>query len=161
MQNRTGKFDISIVEFEQVNIAVFQHRGPPALLGNSVRKFIEWRKKAGLSPDSSRTFNLLYDDRELTNPENYRIDLCAETKSTVAANDYGVAEKVIPAGRCAVYRHVGSDDGLEAAVNTLYVEWLDESGEELRDFPLFFERITFFPDVAEHEWVTDIYLPLL
>jgi hypothetical protein len=29
-------------------------------------------------------------------------------------------------------------------------------GEEPRDFPLFCQRISFFPDVAEHEAVTDI-----
>jgi AraC family transcriptional regulator len=37
---------------------------------------------------------------------------------------------------------------------------LPESGEELRDFPLFFNYLNLVPDVAEHELVTDIYLPL-
>jgi AraC family transcriptional regulator len=42
----------------------------------------------------------------------------------------------------------------------LYAEWLPNSGEELRDYPLYFQRIRFFPDVPEHEAVTDIFLPL-
>jgi len=33
-------------------------------------------------------------------------------------------------------------------------------GEELRDFPLFMQRVKFFPDVPDSEAVTDIYLPL-
>jgi AraC family transcriptional regulator len=38
--------------------------------------------------------------------------------------------------------------------------WLPDSGESPGDFPLFFQRITFFPDVPEHEAATDIFLPL-
>ena len=34
------------------------------------------------------------------------------------------------------------------------------SGEELRDFPLFMQRLKFFPDVSDSEAETDIYLPL-
>jgi AraC family transcriptional regulator len=37
---------------------------------------------------------------------------------------------------------------------------LPQSDEELRDFPLFFQRVSFFPDVAESEAVTDVFLPL-
>ena len=31
---------------------------------------------------------------------------------------------------------------------------------EVRDFPIFFERVSFFPEVPENELVTDIYLPI-
>ena len=42
----------------------------------------------------------------------------------------------------------------------LYRDWLPESGEELRDFPLFFHYVKKVPDVPEHEQVTDVFLPL-
>jgi AraC family transcriptional regulator len=42
----------------------------------------------------------------------------------------------------------------------LYASWLPTSGEELRDFPLFMQRLKFFPDVPDSEAQTDIYLPL-
>jgi AraC family transcriptional regulator len=67
---------------------------------------------------------------------------------------------VIPGGRCAVLRHVGSDDTLPVSVRYLYKEWLPNSDEEPRDFPLYFERVRFFPDVPEHEAITDVFLPL-
>ena len=35
-----------------------------------------------------------------------------------------------------------------------------QSGEQLRDFPLFFHYIARMPAVSEHEQVTDVYLPL-
>jgi AraC family transcriptional regulator len=71
-----------------------------------------------------------------------------------------VVARTIPAGRCAVLRHVGSDDGFAATFDFLYREWLPKSGEEPRDFPLFLQRVKFFPDVPEHEAVTDVFLPL-
>lgn len=68
--------------------------------------------------------------------------------------------KVIPGGRCALLRHIGTDENIGESVNYLYAQWLPLSGEELRDFPLFFQRVSFFPDVPEHEAIADIYLPL-
>ena len=66
----------------------------------------------------------------------------------------------IPAGRCALLRHVGSDDHLGHSIRHLYSQWLPASGEELRDFPLFLQRVVFYPDVPDNEAITDIYLPL-
>lgn len=71
-----------------------------------------------------------------------------------------VITKSIAAGRCAVIRHIGSDDALSKIINHLYSQWSPQSAEELRDYPLFFERIILFPDVSEAEITTDIYLPL-
>jgi len=71
-----------------------------------------------------------------------------------------VVEFNIPAGRCAMLRHVGSDDQLGRSISHLYSNWLPGSDEELRDFPLFMQRLAFFPDVPDSEAVTDIYLPL-
>jgi AraC family transcriptional regulator len=45
-------------------------------------------------------------------------------------------------------------------VNYLYSEWLNDSGFKLRDFPIFFDRVTFFPEVAENELIIDVYLPI-
>ncbi len=58
------------------------------------------------------------------------------------------------------YIDAHSDDGLESAIRFLYAHWLPRSGKSVRDFPLFLQRLNFFPDVAENELVTDIYLPL-
>jgi AraC family transcriptional regulator len=93
-------------------------------------------------------------------PQDYRLDICATTTSDVQPNDVGITNQAIPAGRCAVLRHIGNDDTLGQSVTYLYNQWLADSGEQLRDFPLFFERVSFFPEVAEHQMITDIYLPL-
>jgi AraC family transcriptional regulator len=55
---------------------------------------------------------------------------------------------------------LGSHDRLGENIYYLYREWLPGSGEELRDFPLFFHYLNLMPDTPEHELLTDIYLPL-
>ena len=151
---------VEIREVPDIPVAVLAHRGDPALLGDSIRRFIAWRKAAGLPPRLSATYNLLYGDPEDTPPQEFRLDLCAATDRPVAPNDAGVEAGTIPGGRCAVLRHAGSDDGLGAALRFLYGTWLPASGEEPRDCPPYLQRIAFFPDVPEHAAVTDIFLPL-
>jgi AraC family transcriptional regulator len=160
MKPAHSKEEVSIVTFPETRVAVLEHRGDPARIGDSVRTFIEWRKQNGASPKVSATFNVLYDDPNETSPDQFRLDLCAGIERPVADNPFGVVEKKIPAGRCAVLRHVGSDDTLGESLRYLYSTWLPASGEEPRDFPLFLQRVRFFPDVPEHEAVLDVFLPL-
>lgn len=152
---------VRIVDFKETLVAALEHRGDPRTLGESIRRFIAWRKEHRLPPSVSATFNLLYDDPDDTAPENFRFDLCAAIKSEVDERDATVKNKTIPGGRCAVLRHVGSDDTLGESIRWLYSQWLPTSGETVRDFPLFVQRVRFFPDVPEHEATSDIYLPLV
>jgi AraC family transcriptional regulator len=159
MSPNIGAFPVGIILFKETRVACFEHRGDPKFIGDSVRQFIAWRKQNHLPPRVSATFNIIYDDPE-TRPEHHRMDLCAATELEVAENPFGMVAKVIPAGRCAVLRHIGADEHLRSAVKYLYSEWLPRSGEELRDFPLFLQRVSFFPDVPEHAAVTDVFLPI-
>ena len=153
--------EVNIVEFIETRVAVLEHRGDPKLVNESVRQFIEWRQQTGLSPrQTSRSFGVVYDNPDTIEPEKFRFDICGEVASPVAENAQGVVNKVIPGGRCAVVRHVGSHDRIGESIYPLYREWLPQSGEELRDFPLTFHYLNLMPDTPEHELMTDIYLPL-
>lgn len=160
MQTETPSRDIRIVDFPETKLAVLEHRGDPKLIGDSIRAFIAWRRKHHLHPGRHATFNIFYDDPYQVRPADYRFDLCVAVDQDLTDDAAGIVGKTIPAGRCAVLRHTGSDDHLHRSVSYLYSQWLPQSGEELRDFPLFAQRIRFFPDVPEHEAVVDIFLPL-
>lgn len=151
--------DVRIIDFPETAVACLPHRGAPELIGETIRRFIAWRKENGLPPSRSSTWNIVYDDPDETPPDAYRMDLCC-TCAEVAPNEQGVIAATIGAGRCAVLRHTGSDAQLGDSVRFLYGEWLSASGETPRDAPLFFKRVVFFPDVPVHEAVTEIYLPL-
>lgn len=151
---------VQICNFPETKVATLEHRGSPERIGDSIRSFIAWRKENRLPPHLSATFNILYDDPEDTEPTQFRLDLCAAVEREIEPNEYGVIGTTIPAGRCAVLRRVGSEEGLGASIRWLYETWLPQSGEALRDVPPFVQRIKFFPDVSEHEATTDIFLPL-
>jgi AraC family transcriptional regulator len=158
---RNVLMEVKIIHFETIRVAVLEHRAAPELVNNSAARFIEWRKSSGLSPvSSSRTFGIAYDDPDTTEPASFRFDICGEVQAEVPANPQGVINKQIPGGRCAVLRHLGSQDRIGDSANFLYRQWLPESGEELRDFPMFFHWVNLKPETPEHELIADIHLPL-
>jgi len=151
--------DVRIVDFAEIRVAVLEHRGSPALEHESVRRLVAWRIENRMTPDKHRTFGVHYNDPRTTPPEQYRADFCIEVGDPIAPNPYGIVNKIIPAGRCAVVRHLGSRDEITAAP-WLYEQWLPRSGETLRDFPLFFHYVNVGPDVQQQNMITDVYLPL-
>ncbi|WP_419694377.1 AraC family transcriptional regulator [Mesorhizobium muleiense] len=152
--------DVNLIDVPETPVAVLQHRGNPALVAETIQKFIAWRRAAGLSAASSATYNVFHSDSDITPPDEFRLDICAATDRKIEMNDQGVEAGVLPAGRCAVLRAIGAEN-VEPAIEFLYRDWLPASGEALRDFPLYCQRVSFVPMVAEHEAITDIFLPLV
>lgn len=161
MQNRFATDQVRIVEVPATAVAVMAHRGDARQLGATIQRFIAWRKATGLVPKVSATFTIFHDP-EPARPEDFHIDLCAATHPAMPVPRWGeaVTAGVIPAGRCAMLRVIGQSEDLGLAATFIYRDWLPDSGEEPRDFPLYCQRRTFFPDVPEHEAVTDLFLPL-
>ncbi|MCJ8313549.1 MAG: GyrI-like domain-containing protein [Saccharospirillaceae bacterium] len=159
--------NVEIIDFKQTDIAVLEHRGAPSMLMHSVQKFISWRKKHHLPPSKSRTFGLIYDDPSSVSAEEFRFDVCAELfKNLDVSNDKSeltthIKQKTIPAGKCARIKYFGSTDDIEKVVLYLYDQWLPKSGENLRDFPVYFQYIKMMPQVGEFEQETDVFLPLI
>lgn len=152
---------VRIVDFPEVKVAALEHCGPPGLVNESVRRFIEWRMQSGQSPvASSRTFGIPYSNPDTTPPAAFRFAICGEIHEAVAPNEFGVHEIVIPAGRCVVVRHVGSTDHIGETIYPIYRDWLPASGEELRDQPLFFHYLSAYPETPQDQWQTDVYVPL-
>lgn len=152
--------DVRIVERPAVRVALLDHVGPPERIGESVRRFIGWRRSQRLSPAVSATFNVLYDDPADTSPAAFRYGLAAATDRDIAANDEGVVAATLAGGRYALLRHVGPESTLESAIRFLFAQWLPASGESLRDAPPLLQRVAFGPEVPDHAAITDILLPL-
>jgi len=152
--------DVTIRDVPTTRVAIMEHRGSPATLGATIQRFIAWRKARGLHPRISPTFNVWRSERDPASPADYSTDLCVGTDQPIDANDEAVKAGEIPGGRCAVLRVVGYTDNLEPAALYLYRDWLPASGEEARDFPIYCQRLSFFPEVPEHETVAELFLPL-
>lgn len=152
--------DVTIRDVPATKVAIMEHRGSPEMLGTTLQRFIAWRKAAGLHPRTSPTFNVWHSEGRPAQQDEYSIDLCVGTDQPIAANGAEIKAGVIPGGRCAVLRVVGFTDNLEPAALYLYRDWLPASGEEVRDFPIYCQRLSLFPEVPEHETVAEVFLPL-
>lgn len=159
MHNTFTLDQVELVDLPVIPVARLTHHGAPSRLHETIRQFIAWRQSVGLTRAVSATYNIFHVEQD-TAPEDFRVDLCASTDRPVPQNDQGVTATVIPAGRCAMLRIVGCADDLEPAATFLYRDWLPGSGQELRDFPMFCRRVSFFPDVPEEQAITELFLPL-
>lgn len=160
MQKNFTTDDVTIRDVPPTRVAIMEHRGSPETLGDTIRRFIAWRRAAGLHPRTSPTFNVWHSEGRLAQQDEYSIDLCVGTDQPIEANGEEIKAGEIPGGRCAVLRVVGFTDNLEPAALYLYRDWLPASGEEARDFPIYCQRLSLFPEVPEHEAVADVFLPL-
>lgn len=149
--------DVVIRTTAAIPVAIMEHRGPAATLGATIQRFIAWRKANHLPPATSPTFTVW---RGAQTGADCSMDLCVGTDRALASPDGTIRTGEIPGGRCAALRVTGHTDNLEPAALFLYRTWLPASGEELRDCPLYCQRLRFFPDVPEHAAVADLFLPL-
>ena len=158
MQTGFSPDRVTIIETAPTRVAIFEHRGDPATLDQTIARFIAWRKAAGLSPRTSPTFNVWHSERRPADPADYRVDLCVGIGPDQAVEGHGVRLGEIPGGRCATLRVAGDTHNLEPAALYLYRDWLPESGEEMRDFPIYCRR--FLPGELDLGPAADLLLPL-
>ncbi|MEX3073305.1 GyrI-like domain-containing protein [Vibrio alginolyticus] len=153
--------DVKVIDFDNREVALIEHRGSPKLVFETASKFINWRQSTGLSPlKTSETFGIPYSDPSNTPDEEFRFDICGSHQGDVPENSFGVKSGMIPGGRCAVAIHKGSHDTIGDTVYYLYQKWLPGSGEDLRDFPCFFRYLNFVHEVNECDLITEVYLPI-
>lgn len=153
--------DVNIIDFDERPVALVEHKGNPQKVYETASMFIAWRKSTGLSPiKNSETFGVPYSDPNDTAEEDFRFEICGSHKGVVPENEFGVKTGIIPSGRCALAIHHGSHDSISDTVYYLYQHWLPKSGQNLRDFPCFFQYMNFVHEVNENELITKIYLPL-
>ena len=160
MQKTFTTDDVKIRNVPTTTVAIMEHRGDPATLPATIQRFIAWRKASHLHPRTSPTFNVWRSERRPASSADYSVDLCVGTDQPIEANGEQIKAGEIPGGRCAVLRVVGDTDNLEPAALYLYRDWLPASGEEARDFPIYCQRLSLFPEVPEHETIADVFLPL-
>jgi AraC family transcriptional regulator len=152
LQTTPPRAEVRILERPHTRVIGLHHRPQHGPLLSSARRFIEWRKRQRLSPRTTPTFNVIHRD-------GAEFAFCVGTNRQVALeSDMFVG--ALPAGRCAVLRHIGDEDALRATARWLTDDWLLATRQRRRDDTLIFQRIAFFPDVAERAAITDVILPL-
>ena len=153
--------NIDIKQIGTRRLAVFEHRGDPRLVGDTVNKLVTWAKSQpiNLKPKPGEAFAYAYDDPKTTAADDFRLDLGITIPEHFKLQGEAI-EKRLPAGRYAVTMHKGSRENIGDTVYPLYRDWLPQSGEELGDLPCIFCYYNFEHEVAETELLTECWLLL-
>ncbi|WP_288449184.1 AraC family transcriptional regulator [uncultured Acinetobacter sp.] len=155
------EMNVTIIERPVEKIAYISHQGSPEKVFETAAKFIEWRKRTGLSPvKTSATYGIPFSDPEQTPEQKFRFDIAGSITKPIDPNHEGIEMSEIPAGRYAIVRHLGSHDHIRDSVYFLFRNWLPAQQEEAGDYPVFFHYHNFVHEVKEADLVTDIYLLL-
>ncbi len=115
--------------------------------------------KNSLFEENSQYIGVYYDDPTVTDPEKLRAEACVTLDKEVTPTD-GLAVKVIPAGKYAVFLHEGPYDKLIDTYQDIYGKWLPTTKEELRDMPSEELYLNEPSKVKPEELLTEICIPL-
>lgn len=83
---------------------------------------------------------------------------CLSVDFEIAPNPFDIVRSIIPDGRCATARHLGSSLRNTAAEN-LDAVWLSAIGETVSSLQQFFHDVSVGLRVQGSEMITDQYLP--
>ncbi|MCH9631004.1 MAG: hypothetical protein S4CHLAM37_10160 [Chlamydiia bacterium] len=109
-----------------------------------------------------RYFGISHDDPNITDKENLRYDACIHTSSQ-NNEEYGLSRQTYKGGKCAIFIHKGSYEGLRETFDQIFLKWLAESKEKCDDSRLVLseyfnkEYIHTNPD----KLITKIFIPLI
>ncbi len=151
----------SIQKLEPIPIYYVRKTGPYAQAAKeafgTLMPFLYGNKLT--SPDM-RCFGISFDDPNVTDPSKLRYEAAATVE--VAHEPEGeVQRKDIEGGKYATFLHKGAYETLAGTYDAIFSQWLPESGEQLRDRPVFEEYLNRDPRKTKPENLrTLIYLPL-
>ena len=98
MQKTFTASDVTIRDVPPTPVAIMEHRGDPATLGSTIKRFIAWRKAAGLHPKTHPTFSVWRSERRPASPADYSQDLCVGIDQPVEAHGEQIKAGEIPGG---------------------------------------------------------------
>ncbi|KAA6306259.1 DNA gyrase inhibitor, partial [termite gut metagenome] len=102
---------------------------------------------------------IYHDDPKVTEADKLRTDICLVLpKKAEPKGEIGV--KTIEGGKYAMFLYQGSYEHLDAVYDTIYVKWLPESGQKLRNYPCFEKYINHPTNTAPEKLKTEIYIPI-
>lgn len=152
---------VEVVSVEPFQVAALRVTGAYPEQNQGYGRLFGWAAENGLLDSLRGLYGVPLDDRRDVAPQACAFD-CMLALAAAFADDAGegVRMQVLGGGRYARVRLVGAFDGLEALTDALLARWLPESGESLRDAPLFHEYLDDPDETPEAVLRTDIYLPL-
>jgi len=149
-----------IRELKSIPVVYVRIIGDYNNVGPAWEKLAKFMKEKKLFSFGTDFIGLSYDDPSVTETDKLRYEACASVKKEVKPEGE-IGYKEIEGGTFAIFRHKGPYSGLSETYDQIYMNWLPESGYELRDAP----PMEFYlnePDRTKPENLkTDIYVPVI
>jgi len=113
-----------------------------------------------LMKKQTRMIGISHDSPEITSEDRLRYDACITVDGEIEPEGE-VGVQTIPGGRYAVFVHRGPYENLHETYRAIFSGWLPESGETLRDAPVFEVYLNRDPRRTRPENLrTEIWVPV-
>lgn len=156
-----GPWHVEVRNVPEISLLSIHHHGSFMQIGEAFDRLFGWLAIRGLVGPDIRLIGVYH-----TDPDAYREDdlfskAGALLKDSDAINvELPVVRTTVAAGRYACLRYKGPYADMKSAYLWLFGKWLPQSGEEVRDGPVFEEYLNNPREVAPTELLTEIYMPL-
>ncbi|MHC8493682.1 AraC family transcriptional regulator [Thalassospira sp. SM2505] len=157
----SGPWDVEIRNVPEMSLLTIHHHGSFMQIGEAFDRLFGWLAVRGLVGPDIRLIGVYH-----TDPDAYREEDLFSRAGVLLENSQAVDVEVpvtratVAAGRYACLRYKGPYADMRAAYLWLFGKWLPQSGEEVREGPVFEEYLNNPREVAPTELLTEIYMPL-
>lgn len=162
-QTKAGEYPMFPIEIRTDpirKVVALPHKGAYLEIGTTFEKLATMSAARAFWNDMEGMIGIYYDDPDAT-PVN---ELRAHAGMIIGRDGFEVPDDLeaidLAPGRVAVMHFKGPYSGLQAAYKHLFGVWLPQSGEELRDAPLYEVYLNTPRDVEPDALLTDICVPL-
>lgn len=156
MENFTG-----IKELEDINVVSVRKTGnyseSAAKAWSEICKFISTQKD--FVSAETKFIGISYDDPSVTPEEKLRYEACVTVNKEIEVSGE-IQKNTIKGGRYATFLHKGPYENFIHTYNAIFMQWLPESGEKLKDLPCFEHYINNPQEVKPEELRTEVYIPI-
>ncbi len=159
-----AQLQVEVKDMAEKHVAYVRHIGPykgdTELFKNLFGKLMNWAGPRGLLKFPETQMLTIYnDDPEITDENELRIEACITIPEDAPVED-DIGKMNVPGGKYAVAHFEISDREYEDAWNTVFGEWLPESGYQHDDRPCYELYLNNPEDHPEHKHIVDICIPV-
>ena len=149
---------VEIKERDAVDVIGVEHVGPYMDIGNAYGKLHGWLGVNDYFERTGEMIALYFDDPHSTPADE--LHSLASISMDPMPDDPAMVKASVAGGRYAVLRHQGPYAAMPLAYDWFLSDWLEASGEQLRDEPMFELYLNTPGDTAQQDLITDIHMPL-
>jgi AraC family transcriptional regulator len=144
---------------ELVYIRIIAKYGSELDYRTAWKKLWQFAKQKSIRNENNEFIGLNFDDPNITKHEQCRFYACISTEENIKPEgEFGI--QMIDKGKYAVFTHKGGYSGLNRLYQSIYLDWLPNTNENLRHSTPF-EKYLNNPDkVQEADLLTEVYIPI-